>query len=109
MLPALADGAPEELSGLLRADALGFLGVARLLPTGGAPLVFGGRSPGRSATSTTITANCVLPLCHRFLPGKGQTWLWMSRFATRCTVRPTTEAATPHESPLWKEVRDSRP
>jgi hypothetical protein len=108
VLSALANGDTDELAGLLRDDEWGFLGGAFFLPAVGAPLFLCGRSTGLSAPSTTITSNGVPPAGQCFLPGKGQTLLWMSRFSIRCTVRHTTDAATPHARPIWQEVRYSR-
>jgi hypothetical protein len=70
VLPSLADSDTEDLAGLVRDDALGFLGVALLLPAVVAPLFFCGFSTGLSATSTTITANAVPPSRNFFLPGR---------------------------------------
>jgi hypothetical protein len=97
-----ADGDTDHLAGLVRDDELGFLGVALLLPAVGAPLVFCGRSIGLSAPSTTITSNGVPPACKVFFPGRWHSLLLMRRCAIRCTVRHTTDAVTPHESPRWK-------
>ena len=69
-LASLADSDPEDRAGLVRDDDLGLLGVALLLPARGAPLCFGGRSPGLSATSTPLPANGVPPASHGFLPGQ---------------------------------------
>jgi hypothetical protein len=56
VLASLADSDTDDRARLVRDNALGFLGVAPLFPAVVAPLFFGGRSIGLSATSTMITS-----------------------------------------------------
>jgi hypothetical protein len=100
VLAALADGDTEERARLVCDDNLRFLGGTFLLPAVVAPLFFGGRARGLSATSTTITSMGVPPARNCFLPGPWHTGLVIKRFSILCTVRHTTDSSEEGASDL---------